>query len=96
MSSPRRSPGSAARRRGALGSRKQLSFSSCQKNTITGRKQLILVNEADLQQMALTEYKKFLTQNKVITQGASKEQEMVNRAGKRIANAVAVFATKQG
>ena len=73
-----------------------LSFSSCQKNTITGRKQLILVNEADLQQMALTEYKKFLTQNKVITQGASKEQEMVSRAGKRIANAVAVFATKQG
>ena len=73
-----------------------LSFSSCQKNTITGRKQLILVNEADLQQMALTEYKKFLTENKVITQGASKEQEMVSRAGKRIANAVAVFAAKQG
>ncbi|MGL6268235.1 MAG: M48 family peptidase, partial [Chitinophagaceae bacterium] len=73
-----------------------LSIYSCQKNSITGRNQLILLDENDLQQMSSTEYKTFLTKNKVISTGGSRDQEMVTRVGKRIANAVAVFAAEQG
>jgi predicted Zn-dependent protease len=73
-----------------------LSIFSCQKNSITGRSQLILLNESDLQKMSSTEYKTFLTKNKVVSAGGSREQEMVARVGKRIANAVAVFAAEQG
>jgi predicted Zn-dependent protease len=73
-----------------------LSFYSCQKNSITGRSQLILIDEGDLQQMSSTEYKTFLTKNKVVSTGSTRDQEMVARVGKRIANAVAVFAAEQG
>ena len=73
-----------------------LSIYSCQKNSITGRNQLILMEETELQQMSSTEYKTFLTKNKVVTTGSTSEQEMVARVGKRIANAVAVFAAAQG
>jgi len=72
------------------------SFYSCQKNSITGRNQLILMEESELQQMSSTEYKTFLTKNKVVGIGSTRDQEMVARVGKRIANAVAVFAAEQG
>lgn len=73
-----------------------LTFISCQKNSITGRKQLILINETDLQQMASAEYKTFLTKNKVVPSGSSHDQEMVTRVGKRIATGVEAFIKKQG
>jgi len=69
---------------------------SCQKNTVTGRKQLILINESELQQMSGSEYRQFLTKNKVVANGASKEQEMVDRVGRRIAAAVGEFVKSQG
>lgn len=73
-----------------------LLCSSCQKNSITGRKQLILINESDLQQMSTAEYKSFLTKNKVVQAGSSSDQEMVTRVGKRIATGVEAFIKKQG
>jgi predicted Zn-dependent protease len=73
-----------------------ISFYSCQKNSITGRSQLILINESDLQQMSSTEYKTFLTKNKVVSAGGSRDQEMVTRVGQRIANAVAILVAEQG
>jgi predicted Zn-dependent protease len=69
---------------------------SCQKNTVTGRKQLILLNESELQQMSGSEYRQFLTKNKVVASGASKEQEMVDRVGRKIAAAVEEFVKSQG
>ena len=73
-----------------------LSFYSCQKNTITGRSQLILLDEKELQQMATTEYKSFLTKNKVVGQGSNHGREMVSRVGNRIAAAVKDYLTRQG
>ena len=69
---------------------------ACTTNAITGRKQLSLLNESQLQQMALTEYKTFLSQSKVISNIGNKDAEMVQRVGSRIAKAITDFYTKQG
>lgn len=73
-----------------------LAFSSCNKNSVTGRKQLTLIPESQLQQMAVNEYKSFLSQSKVINSAANKDAEMVRRVGNRIANAITDYYTKQG
>lgn len=69
---------------------------ACTKNAVTGRKQLTLLNESQLQQMALQEYQTFLSQNKVVNSTASKDAEMVKRVGTRIANAITKYYTEQG
>ncbi|WP_018612121.1 M48 family metallopeptidase [Segetibacter koreensis] len=69
---------------------------ACSRNAITGRNQLSLVSDAQVQQMAQTEYKTFLSQNKVISPSQSKDAEMVKRVGSRIANAITQYYTKQG
>ncbi len=68
----------------------------CSTNAITGRKQLKLLPEADLQSMAKTEYQSFLTQNKIVNTTVSKDAEMVTRVGKRIAAAITNYYTQQG
>ncbi len=68
----------------------------CSTNSITGRKQLRLLPEADLQSMAKTEYQSFLTQNKIVQTTVSKDAEMVSRVGKRIAAAITTYYTQQG
>jgi predicted Zn-dependent protease len=69
---------------------------ACTTNAITGRKQLSLVPESQLQQMAQTEYRSFLNENRVVTSSQSKDAEMVKRVGSRIANAVTTFYRGQG
>ncbi|NCI46067.1 M48 family metallopeptidase [Sediminibacterium soli] len=59
---------------------------ACSRNAITGRSQLSLVSEADLQAMAETQYADFLSKNRVISSGAP--ADMVRRVGSRIASAV--------
>lgn len=71
-------------------------FVACSTNAVTGRKQLSLIPESQLQEMALTEYKTFLTQNKVVSASANKDAEMVRRVGSRIANAITQYYTNQG
>ncbi len=73
-----------------------ISVSSCQKNKITGRNQLILVNESELHQMATQEYQKFLSSNRVVPKGGTGDQQMVSRIGQRIASAITDYYTKQG
>jgi predicted Zn-dependent protease len=73
-----------------------LLVTGCTRNAVTGRKQLSLLNEGQLQQMALQEYKTFLTQNKVVSNTASKDAEMVKRIGTRIAYAITKYYTDQG
>lgn len=68
----------------------------CATNAITGRNQLSLVPESQLQEMAVTEYRTFLSQNRVVTTSQSKDAEMVKRVGSRIANAVTKFYQGQG
>ena len=69
---------------------------SCTRNAVTGRKQLSLVNESDVQSMAVTQYQTFLSQNKVVNTSTSRDAEMVRRVGSRIANAITNYYTKQG
>ena len=75
-----------------------LTFSviSCQKNSVTGRKQLLLLNETDVQKMALTEYRGFLKGNPVVAAGSTRDQIMVAQVGNRIARAVQTYLDGEG
>lgn len=69
---------------------------SCTENMVTGRKQLSLVSETELQTMAKQEYQTFLNDNKVVSVSNNRDAEMVRRAGNRIANAIKVFYDNKG
>jgi len=71
-------------------------FMACTTNAVTGRTQLSLLPESQLQEMAVAEYKSFLSQNKVVSTTTNKDAEMVRRVGTRIANAITEYYTKQG
>ena len=69
---------------------------ACTQNAITGRNTLSLVSEDQMQEMAVTEYKQFLTENKVVSSSSNKDAEMVKRVGSRIASAVTNYYTGKG
>ena len=71
-------------------------IAGCSKNAVTGRRQLSLLPESQLQTMALQEYKQFLSQNKVVSNTVNKDAEMVRRVGTRISSAITEYYTKQG
>ena len=68
----------------------------CTRNAITGRNQLSLVSEDALQQEAVTQYRTFLSENKVVSSTANKDAEMVKRVGTRIANAITRYYKEKG
>lgn len=72
-----------------------LSIIGCSTNAITGRKQLKLIPDSEIQAMALTEYKEFLSTNKVVASG-NRDAEMVKRVGQRITSAITNYYTQQG
>ncbi|GAO43893.1 M48 family metallopeptidase [Flavihumibacter petaseus] len=72
------------------------SVTSCSKNPITGRNQLTLFSESEIQSMATQEYQQFLSQNKVVAASASKDAEMVRRVGQRISNAITSYYSQKG
>lgn len=72
------------------------SFLSCNRNVITGRNQLSLFKETDLQQQSLTQYRTFLGENKVLSKETNKDAEMVIRVGKRIAQAINEYYAAKG
>lgn len=69
---------------------------SCSKNALTGKKQLTLLPEAELQTMAVQEYQKFLSATKVVATSNNRDAEMVNRVGKRIVKAVETYYAEKG
>lgn len=69
---------------------------SCSKNSITGRSQLLLVSESELETTAVKEYKSFLSTSNVVNSTASKDAEMVQRVGTRIANAITAYYNSKG
>jgi hypothetical protein len=71
-------------------------FISCAENMVTGRKQLSLVSETELQSMAKQEYQTFLTANKVVNANTNKDAEMVRRVGSRIAAAIKTYYDSKG
>ncbi|CAN5300676.1 M48 family metallopeptidase [soil metagenome] len=73
-----------------------LFFSSCTQNAITGRNQLSLVSESALQQEAVSQYRSFLSQNKVVSSSSSKDAAMVKRVGTRIASSIKRYYSQKG
>jgi len=71
-------------------------FSSCHRNAITGRSQLSLVPENEVQSMALTQYKEFLNSSKVVSDKASHDAAMVKRVGEKIATAINKYYSEHG
>ena len=69
---------------------------ACSTNPITGRKQLKLVSEQELQAMATTQYQQFLSQNRVVAPSADRDAEMVRRVGQRVASAVTKYYNEKG
>jgi predicted Zn-dependent protease len=71
-----------------------LTLYSCYKNPITGRSTLNLVDESTMQQMANKEYVAFLSTNRPVT--GTRDAEMVQRVGNRLANAVQQYLASKG
>ena len=70
-----------------------LAATACSTVPITGRRQLSLVSDADMNQMAATEYQKVLASSKVVSSGA--QAAMVKRVGQRIQQAVETYFRQQ-
>jgi predicted Zn-dependent protease len=68
---------------------------ACHTNSIIGRSQLSLVPESEMQSMALTQYKSFLSENKVVP-SANNDAEMVKRVGNKIAKAITQYYSEHG
>lgn len=73
-----------------------LSLVGCTQNAITGKNQLTLYSDADIQNMAAQEYRQFLTQNKVVSTSTSKDAEMVRRIGQRLVTAINNYYAQKG
>jgi len=71
-------------------------FISCTQNMVTGRNQLSLVSEPELQSMARQEYQTFLSANKVVSTSSNRDAEMVQRIGSRIAAAIKTYYDGKG
>lgn len=69
---------------------------ACSKNALTGKSQLTLLPESELQSMATQQYQQFLSTNKVVSTSKNRDAEMVVRVGKRITNAVEGFYKEKG
>src|SRR5688572_17022616 len=68
---------------------------ACSTNSITGRSQLKLVSEQELQSMATQQYQQFMSENRVVSSG-DRDAEMVRRVGNRIASAVTRYFNSKG
>lgn len=68
---------------------------ACTKNAITGRNQLTLVSEEQVETQAITEYKSFLSQNKVVPK-TEQDAEMVKRVGTKISKAITEYYKQKG
>lgn len=64
---------------------------ACSRNALSGKKQLKLLPESELQTMATSQYKQFLSANKVVAGTQNKDAEMVKRVGQRIVKAVETY-----
>jgi len=67
----------------------------CAMNMVTGRNQLSLVPESELQMMASSQYQTFLSENKPLS-NSNASAVMVDRVGGRIANAITKYYDSKG
>lgn len=69
-------------------------LAGCSKTAFTGRKQLNLIPNSELNQMSFAEYKSFISQNKTLSSGA--DVDLVRRVGNDIKAAVDVYYKAKG
>ncbi len=69
---------------------------ACSTNPITGRNQIKLVSEDQLQEMAVSQYRQFLSENRTVSPSADRDAEMVRRVGQRVASAVERYYKEKG
>ena len=68
---------------------------ACSKNPLSGKSQLTLLPESELQNMATQEYRNFLSTNSVVTGSNNRDAEMVRRVGQRITRAVETYYSER-
>ena len=73
-----------------------LSIHSGSRNIITGRNQLTILPESDLQYMASQEYREFLKSNEVLSPYYNEEALVVKKVGEKLSKAVAAYYVLQG
>ena len=71
-------------------------FAACSTNPLSGKSQLTLLPESELQTMATQEYQQFLSTNKVVSSSNNRDAEMVRRVGQRITSAVEKYYADKG
>jgi predicted Zn-dependent protease len=69
---------------------------ACTTNALTGKKQLTMFKESEMQTMATQQYQEFLSGNKVVATSGNKDAEMVRRVGQRITKAVEAYYAERG
>jgi predicted Zn-dependent protease len=73
-----------------------LSLASCYQNPVTGRTSLNLVDEGTMNSLATQQYTTFLSQNPPVSTSGSRDAEMVQRVGSRLAAAVQTYLAEKG
>lgn len=73
-----------------------LTLDSCYKNPVTGRSSLNIVPESEMRSMATQQYATFLSQNPPIASTTSRDADMVQRVGSRLAAAVQTYLNQKG
>lgn len=68
------------------------AWKACNRVPITGRKQVNLVKDSEINSLSESEYKKFLSENKVIRSG--RDAERIKLIGQKIADAVTLYYKK--
>lgn len=71
-------------------------FVACSKNVLTGKNQLTLLPESELQTMATQQYREFLSTNRVVSNSNNRDADMVRRVGQRITRAVETYYAERG
>jgi len=69
---------------------------ACSTNALSGKKQLTLLPESELQTMAIGEYQQFLSANRVVSASNNRDADMVRRVGQRIVRAVETYYADKG
>lgn len=71
-------------------------LTACHQNAITGRKQLSLIPESEVQTMAFAQYKEFISTNPAVAVNSSKDAAMVKRVGDNIIAAIKKYYAEKG
>lgn len=73
-----------------------LLFNSCSQNALSGKRQFTLLPESELQYLANTQYRQFLSSKRIVGNSMSSDGAMVNRVGVRMIRAVNQLYSEKG